>query len=421
MGRRRQRSNHRPLSSRIRCGSSICGDNAGHTVYVNDQIFKLHIIPSGIIQPHTTCIIGNGVVINPAKLIEELDNLTASGIDVSPKRLRISGATHLITPAHLALDGAEEMQRGEGKIGTTLRGIGPAYTDKTARKGIRAEAMREPTDFGRAVMEQVEKTGEILTKLYDITPPDPQTAASEYSAYAARLRPYIFNTTGFVADALDRGDVVLAEGAQGTLLDLDHGTYPFVTSSHPVAPGALIGLGIGATHLRRVIGVAKAFQTRVGEGSFPTELQDEIGDHLRGTGKNLWDEFGTTTGRPRRCGWLDGVLLRYAVRINGLTEIALTKLDILTGLNQIFLATAYHREGNNYDDLPEEPVSLDSFTPEYEWMNGWESEISHLREWDALPSEAQEYISRIENLVNLRTRIISVGAERSQVIHRQDG
>jgi adenylosuccinate synthase len=396
------------------------GDNAGHTVYVDDQIFKLHIIPSGIIQPHTTCIIGNGVVINPAKLVEELDSLIATGIDVSPSRLRISGATHLITPAHLSLDGAEELRRGEEKIGTTLRGIGPAYTDKTSRKGIRAEAMREPVQFGRLVKGQIERTGEILTKVYGIDPPDPNKAADDYAAYAERLRPYLFNTTGFVADALNRGEVVLAEGAQGTLLDLDHGTYPFVTSSHPVAPGALIGLGVGATHLRRVIGVAKAFQTRVGEGAFPTELQDEIGDHLRGTGENLWDEFGTTTGRPRRCGWLDGILLRYAVRINGLTEIAITKLDILTGLNQVFLATAYQREGIQYDDLPEEPVNLGTFTPEYERLEGWESDLSHIRNWDALPVEAQDYVKRIEKLTNLQNRIISVGAERNQVIRRQD-
>lgn len=396
------------------------GDNAGHTVSVGDQVHKLHIIPSGIIQPHTTCIIGNGVVINPAKLVEELDNLIASGIEVSPERLRISGAAHIITPAHLTLDGAEESLRGDEKIGTTQRGIGPAYTDKTARKGIRAESMRDPAQFGHLVKEHLEQTADLFTKVYGVEPPDPISAETAYTELAERLQPYLFNTTGFVAHALDQGQVVLAEGAQGTLLDLDHGTYPFVTSSHPVAPGALIGLGVGATHLRRVIGVTKAFQTRVGEGPFPTELQDEIGDHLRGTGENLWDEFGTTTGRPRRCGWLDGVLLRYAARINGLTELAITKLDILTGLNQVFLATAYHRDGLEYDDLPEEPVNLGSFNPEFEHLTGWESDISNIRDWEGLPTEAQEYVTRIEKLLGIRSGIISVGAERSQVITRMD-
>lgn len=394
------------------------GDNAGHTVYVGDQIFKLHIIPSGIIHPHTTCIIGSGVVVNPAKLVDELETLSAAGIDVSPERLRISGAAHLITPAHLALDGAEEMHRGKEKIGTTQRGIGPAYTDKTARRGIRAEAMRNPAQLGQLVKEQVEHAGEMLTKVYGIDPPDPETASYAYTQFADRLMPHLFNTSGFVANALDRGDVVLAEGAQGTLLDLDHGTYPFVTSSHPIAPGALLGLGVGATHLRRVIGVAKAFQTRVGEGPFPTELGDEIGDHLRGTGENVWDEFGTTTGRPRRCGWLDGVLLRYAARINGLTEIAITKLDILTGLNQVFLATAYAREGAMFEDLPEEPVNLGTYTPDYERLEGWESDISQFKDWEQLPPEAQQYVTRIEELVKLQAGIISVGAERSRVIRR---
>jgi adenylosuccinate synthase len=394
------------------------GDNAGHTVYVGDQVFKLHIIPSGIIHPHTTCIIGSGVVVNPVKLVEELDTLSAAGIDVSPGRILISGAAHLITPAHLALDGAEEAHRGKEKIGTTQRGIGPAYTDKTSRRGIRAEAMSNPERLGQSVMDQVDRAGELLTKVYDINAPDPKTASNEYTQYAERLMPYLFNTSGFVADALNQGDVVLAEGAQGTLLDLDHGTYPFVTSSHPIAPGALLGLGVGATHLRRVIGVAKAFQTRVGEGPFPTELHDDISDHLRGTGKNIWDEFGTTTGRPRRCGWLDGVLLRYAVRINGLTEIAITKLDILTGLNQVFLATTYERDGTKFEDLPEDPIKLGTFTPDYERLAGWETDISQFKDWDNLPAEAQDYVTRIEKMLKLKADIISVGAERSQVIRR---
>lgn len=395
------------------------GDNAGHTVHVAGQTFKLHVIPSGIIQPHTTCIIGNGVVLNPAKMVEELDRLAAAGIDVDPARLKISAAAHLITPAHLALDGAEEIHRGEGRIGTTKRGIGPAYTDKTARRGIRAREMEDPRQLGKLVEEQVERAGEILTKLYESDPPDPLTARDEYQGFAERLRPYLANTSGFVARVLNEGQVVLAEGAQGTLLDLDHGTYPYVTSSHPIAPGALLGLGVGATYLRRVIGVTKAFQTRVGEGPFPTELHDEIGNHLRGTGENLWDEFGTTTGRPRRCGWLDIVLLRYAARINGLTEIAITKLDILTGLNQVLIATAYQRDGKAFEDLPEDPVDLGSFKPTYESLPGWESTISDLKDWSHLPQEAQQYVTQIDDLVHLPSKIISVGAERSQVILRE--
>lgn len=394
------------------------GDNAGHTVNVAGQTFKLHLIPSGIVQPHTTCIIGNGVVLNPSKMVEELDRLAAAGIEVGPARLKISSAAHLITPAHLALDGAEEIHRGDAKIGTTKRGIGPAYTDKTARRGIRARAMGNPVQLGKLVEEQVERAGEILTKLYDTEPPDPQSARDAYVGFAERLKPYLDNTSGILARALEGGQVVLAEGAQGTLLDLDHGTYPYVTSSHPIAPGALLGLGVGATHLRRVIGVTKAFQTRVGEGPFPTELDDEIGDHLRGTGENLWDEFGTTTGRPRRCGWLDMVLLRYASRINGLTEIAITKLDILTGLNQVLIATAYQRGGELFDELPEDPVDLGSFDPTYDSLAGWESAISDLKDWDSLPMEAQQYVAQIEDLVRLPAKTISVGAERSQVILR---
>ena len=394
------------------------GDNAGHTVSVGDQIFKLHIIPSGIIHPHTTCVLGSGMVLNPAKLISELDQLSAVGIDVGPERIKISGAAHIISPAHIALDGAEEKIRGDAKLGTTKRGIGPAYADKSARRGIRAAAMLDPDQLGLFIMDQVERLGDVLIKLYDIEPPDPKAARDAYVQYAERLLPHISNTGGLIAEALDKDVVVLAEGAQGTLLDLDHGTYPFVTSSHPIAPGALLGLGVGATHLRRVIGVAKAFQTRVGEGPFPTELQDEIGDYLRGTGKNPWDEFGTTTGRPRRCGWLDGVLLRYAARVNGLTEITITKLDILSGLNQIYFANSYMRDGMEFENLPEEPTQLDSFTPGYEGLSGWENDLSEIRAWDQLPQEAQHYIERIQELTKIKVKIISVGAERSQVIRR---
>lgn len=396
------------------------GDNAGHTVTVGDHIFKLHLIPSGIIHPHTTCILGSGMVINPNKIIEELDQLASIGIDVSPMRLLISGAAHIITPAHLAMDGAEESFRGGKKLGTTQRGIGPAYSDKATRRGIRASSMREPSQFAEMVRDQVAHTGKILSKVYGLDAPDPDEAFNQFKAHAERLRPYITETGGIIAEALDKGKVVLAEGAQGTLLDLDHGTYPFVTSSHPIAPGALIGLGIGAKHIRRVIGTTKAFQTRVGTGPFPTELSDSILEHLRGSGENPWDEFGTTTGRPRRCGWLDGVLLRYATRVNGLTEIAITKLDILSGLNFPHIATAYQRNGEEYPDLPEGPFDLDTFSPVYEKLQGWESDLWEIRHWEDLPTEAQVYIHRIEELVATPVSVISVGPEREQVIHREE-
>jgi adenylosuccinate synthase len=413
------------LTDLMAAGSDIVarfagGDNAGHTVTVGENIFKLHLIPSGIVHPHVTCILGSGMVINPAKIIEELDQLANLGIDISPNRLFISGAAHIITPAHLAMDAAEEGFRGGENLGTTRRGIGPAYTDKAARKGIRASSMRNPTQFAQQVRDQVSHAGEILMKIYHVDGPDPEVAFQQYTVYAERLRPYITETGSRIANALEGGKVVLAEGAQGTLLDLDHGTYPFVTSSHPIAPGALLGLGIGAKHIRRVIGIAKAFQTRVGTGPFPTELEGSILEHLRGSGENPWDEFGTTTGRPRRCGWLDGVLLRYATRINGLTELAITKLDILAGLNFPHIAVAYQKDEEEYRDLPDGPFDLESFTPVYKRLRGWETDLWDIREWRDLPNEAQDYIHTIEEIAATPISTISVGPEREQVIYRED-
>jgi adenylosuccinate synthase len=362
---------------------------------------------------------GAGMVINPAKLLEEIDQVLALGVDVSSSRLFISSAAHIITPAHIALDGALELSRGDKQLGTTRRGIGPAYTDKAARTGIRASAMRDPNKFAQMVHDQVARSGELISKIYELEAPDPKAASLSYQAFAERLRPYISETGALVADALRDGKDVLAEGAQGTLLDIDHGTYPFVTSSNPVAPGALVGLGIGAKHIRRVIGITKAFQTRVGEGPFPTELEDSISEHLRGTGKNPWDEFGTTTGRPRRCGWLDGILLRYAARVNGLTEIAITKLDILSGLNFLHIATAYNRDNQEFRDLPDGPMDLGSFDPLYERLQGWESNLWEMRDWNELPQEAKSYIEYIESVVNTPIGTISVGPEREQVIRRE--
>ena len=308
------------------------GDNAGHTVTVGDKTFKLHQIPSGIIHPSTIGVIGNGVVINPLTLLAEIDMLRKNGVEVDANRLRISHAAHLITPAHRALDKAQETARGKGQIGTTGRGIGPAYTDKAARTGIRLEEMLDIPTFRRRIEAHVEEANQVLAGLFRAEALDPQVVADEYCAYAEQLNPYITDTSALVWEALRKGSAVLAEGAQGTLLDIDHGTYPFVTSSSPTAPGVLPGLGVGFGYIGRIIGVTKAFQTRVGAGPFPTELFGDVEMHLRGTGANPWDEYGTTTGRPRRVGWLDGVLLRYAVRINGLSELVVTKLDVLSGL-----------------------------------------------------------------------------------------
>jgi adenylosuccinate synthase len=394
------------------------GDNAGHTVTVGSQAFKLHLIPSGVIHPHTIAVIGNGVVVNPATLLTEIEMLRAAGIHIDPQRLRISHAAHLITSAHRALDQAQEAVRGQAKIGTTLRGIGPAYTDKVARTGLRLESMLNLDRFASAIKELVKDINQRLTHLYDAEPLDPQAVALEAVEQARQVAPYIADVSAYLAGALKDGKRILAEGAQGTLLDLDHGTYPFVTSSYPTAPGALIGLGLGVCSVGRVIGVTKAFQTRVGAGPFPTEVFDAAALRLRGTGENPWDEYGTTTGRPRRVGWLDLVLLRYAVRINGLTELSLTKLDVLSGLERVFLCTAYRckNEQCQYTDLPMGPGDLSPFEPIFEELPGWQADLRAMRRWEDLPTLARDYILRIEELCGVPVQMVSVGPEREQVI-----
>ncbi|MFU8772353.1 MAG: adenylosuccinate synthase, partial [Anaerolineales bacterium] len=328
------------------------GDNAGHTVSVEDKIFRLHLIPSGIIHPHSVGVIGNGVVINPTTLINEIRELRDAGVTINPERLQLSYAAHLITPAHLALDKAQETNRGERKIGTTLRGIGPAYTSKVSRQGLRLSSLINPESLSESLSTHISEINKVLVSQYDAEPVDVARTIEEFRGYASILSPYIGDVSATLGAALNRGRRVLAEGAQGTLLDLDHGTYPFVTSSNPSAAGALVGLGLGLGYTERVIGVTKSFQSRVGDGPFPTELGGDIAEHLRGTGEKPWDEFGTTTGRPRRVGWLDGVLLRYAARINGLTELALTKLDILTGLEAINICTTFQKGEQIFEYLP---------------------------------------------------------------------
>jgi adenylosuccinate synthase len=392
------------------------GDNAGHTVTVGAQTFKLHLIPSGIIHPSTIAVIGNGMVVNPTSLLKEIAMLTAAGIPVGPERLRLSYAAHLITPAHRALDQAQEQARGQEQIGTTGRGIGPAYTDKATRQGLRLQDMLDLEQFSDKLHAHIIAANQTLRALYGAESLDATAIVKEYYDYARQIIPYIGDVSTLLKTALAKGERVLAEGAQGTLLDIDFGTYPFVTSSSPTAAGALVGLGLGICPVEQVIGVTKAFQTRVGAGPFPTEVFKDMAEKLRGSGANPWDEFGTTTGRPRRVGWLDGVLLRYAVQINGLTELVLTKMDVLSGLEKLPICVAYQAGGQRFTDLPAGPADLSPFAPIYEELPGWEADLSGVRRWDDLPAAAQNYLRRIESLTGIPIHLVSVGPERSQVI-----
>ncbi|MAT98666.1 MAG: adenylosuccinate synthase [Anaerolineaceae bacterium] len=393
------------------------GDNAGHTVTVQGDIFKLHLIPSGIIHRNVTCLIGNGVVLNPAVLLREMAALAERGIDVSPARLKISRNTHLITPAHIALDKAKESRRGNEAIGTTLRGIGPAYTDKTSRVGLRAELFANPEELADQIQAHIAEKNEVLTKIYGSDPLDADAVAAEYTQYAQQLRDHLVDGSVYLHEALKNGRSVLAEGAQGTFLDLDHGTYPFVTSSAPTSGGVLVGLGVGPRMVGRVIGIAKAFTSRVGGGPFPAELDGEMAHRLRGTGDNPWDEYGTTTGRPRRVGWLDLVMLRHAARINGLTELVITKLDILSGLDEIQVCNAYRLDGETIDFYPSDIPSLSRCQPVYDTLPGWQEDIMAMRKLADLPPNAQKYIEYIADEIGVPVTAVSVGPGRDQVIH----
>jgi adenylosuccinate synthase len=392
------------------------GDNAGHTVTVNQDTFKLHLVPSGIVQPHTIGVIGNGVALNPAILLNEMNFLMDAGVEISPKRLLLSYGAHLITSAHIALDKAQETSRGSLKIGTTLRGIGPAYTSKVSRQGIRLLDMLDRENFKTKIKNHVAEINAQLTKLYQFDPLDSKLVEDELDQFASLLKPYISDISLILFNALRDSRRVLAEGAQGTLLDLDHGTYPFVTSSTPTAGGALVGLGLGMGFEDRIIGVTKSFQTRVGSGPFPTEISGELAEQLRGTGEQPWDEFGTTTGRPRRVGWLDLVLLRYAVRINGINELAITKLDVLSDFDQFFICSSYRKNGNDYLELPYGPGNLTGYEPVYREFPGWQEDITSIRNWIDLPENARSYIQNIEELIGIKIRLISVGPERDQFI-----
>lgn len=386
------------------------GHNAGHTVVINNEKFILHLIPSGILHKDKLCIIGNGVVIAPQALLEEIDGLRKRGIEVEDNLL-ISKNAHLIMPYHVLLDTQSE-KTTKVKIGTTGRGIGPAYTHKAQRIGIRVVDLLEPDIFKEKLERNLEEVKFILKERYGLKPLNGEEIFNEYMVYAERLRSYISDTEVVINDAIVKGKRVLLEGAQGTLLDVDHGTYPFVTSSNPVAGGACVGAGIGPTNITSVLGVVKAYTTRVGEGPFPTELKDEIGELLRQKG----GEFGATTGRPRRTGWLDAVVLRHSVRVNGITGLVLTKLDILDELDTIKICTGYKYEGRIFEEMPKEFRIFSQAEPEFIELKGWKEKTTGIKDYNKLPQGARSYVRKIEELLKVPILLISTGQRRDELI-----
>src|SRR5712692_4397601 len=390
------------------------GNNAGHTVVIGDESYALHLLPSGVLSPAVTPVIGNGVVIDPGVLIEEIAGLQARG--VSCGRLLISANAHLIMPHHRALDRVTERFLGTARIGTTGRGIGPAYSDKVARVGIRAQDLFDPGILGQKLELVLREKNQMLAKVYNRRGIDAAAVSAAYLSYGERLRPYLADTGLILNRALDDQQVVLLEGAQATLLDVDHGTYPFVTSSSPTAGGACAGSGIGPTRIAEVIGIVKAYTTRVGEGPFPTELRDEQGEWLRKTGA----EYGVTTGRPRRTGWFDAVIARYATRVNGITGYFLTKLDVLSGLDQVPVCVAYEVDGKRYDEIPMTQTEFHHAVPVYEYFDGWWEDISKARSLDELPPNARTYITAVEKMIGAPVSAVGVGPRRDQTLQLRD-
>ncbi len=388
------------------------GDNAGHTVVNQYGTFGLHLIPSGIFYSHTVCIMGNGMVINPSVLIDEIDQLNRR--DVATKQLFISDRAHVIMPYHTLLDGLEEKWRGGKALGTTGRGIGPAYADKVARMGIRTGDLLDKEAFLERLRSILDYKNAILTKVYEVSPLSLDTIYGQYCQYGERLAPYIREITIMLEEALAREELVLLEGAQGALLDPDFGTYPYTTSSSPLAEGSCLGAGLSPTRIDRILGVFKAYCTRVGGGPMPTELGDETGDLLRESGH----EYGTTTGRPRRCGWFDAVAARFSSRINGFTGAAITRLDVLDALPRLKICVGYKLNGQTIDYFPSSIAALDRCQPIYEELPGWQVPISHIRDYEQLPVEAQQYVARLEELISCPMNLISVGAAREQTIHK---
>jgi len=383
------------------------GNNAGHTIVIGDETFALSLIPSGVIYPNVTPVIGNGCVVDPKVLLAEMKMLADRGID--PSKLKLSSNAHVIMPYHRKLDALKERYLGRQQIGTTKRGIGPAYLDKYARLGIRVQDLYDPKIFRDKLEAVVKETNKILTKVYNQLAFDASEIAEEYLEYASLLERHVDDTALFVWQAIRDGQTVIFEGAQGVLLDIDHGTYPFVTSSNPTPGGALTGVGIGPRDIDRVLGLTKAYVSRVGTGPFPTELSDEIGEAMVRVG----GEYGTVTGRRRRCGWLDAVALRYAVRVGGITELALMKLDVLSEFPNLRIATAYRSDGVDYAEFPRQQRVLYHCEPAYEDLEGWSTDITEVRAWGDLPPEARTYVERVEELAGAPIGLISVGPQRS--------
>lgn len=387
------------------------GDNAGHTVEIGENQFKLHLVPSGIFYANKTNIIGCGVVINPVALLKELDMLREAGIDYSG--LRIASRAQVIMPWHMELDGLSEKALGDGDIGTTKKGIGPAYMDRSERIGLRISDLIDFEVFERKARAIAEKKNEILTKIYGEKPMDIESILAEYKRCADIIRPYIIDSVELIHELKAEGQNILFEGAQGTLLDLCLGTYPYVTSSHPIAGGVCVGAGVGPTAIDNVLGIVKAYTTRVGKGPFVTELLDAKGEEIREKGH----EYGATTGRPRRCGWLDTVILNYAVNVNGMTHFAVSRMDTLGGLGDVKICTGYKKpDGTITKTFPARWELLDDYTPVYETLPGWTDDISHIRKFEDLPENAKAYLRRIEELTDTPVAMIGVGPKREQAI-----
>ena len=391
------------------------GNNAGHTIVCGNDEFKLHLIPSGILYPHITTVIGNGVVVNPKVLLEEMDSLHKRGIPT--KKLKISCNAHLVMPYHMALDRLGEVSLGKAKLGTTHRGIGPAYADKAERLGLRVQDLLDEKILRTKLESALERKNAILAKAFGQETFDADEIVDEYMGYAERLAPHIDDTSLLLERALEEGKRVLFEGAQGTLLDLDHGTYPFVTSSSPTIGGVFTGAGVGPRHIEKIIGVAKAYVTRVGYGPFPTEQENDAGEMMGERGA----EIGTTTGRKRRCGWLDVVLLRYAARVNGLTCIALTKLDVLSAFERLRICVGYSYQGKVYHDFPPHQTIFHKCVPEYLEIPGWGEEISGAKKKEELPDQALKYIGFVEQAAGVPVDVVSVGPGRTQTVWMREG
>ncbi|AWI38798.1 adenylosuccinate synthetase [Bacillus safensis FO-36b] len=384
------------------------GNNAGHTIKFDGVTYKLHLIPSGIFYKEKTCVIGNGMVVDPKALVTELAYLHER--NVSTDNLRISNRAHVILPYHLKLDEVEEERKGANKIGTTKKGIGPAYMDKAARIGIRVADLLDREVFEEKLARNLEEKNRLLEKMYDTEGFKIEDILDEYYEYGQQVKKYVVDTSVVLNDALDEGRRVLFEGAQGVMLDIDQGTYPFVTSSNPVAGGVTIGSGVGPTKIQHVVGVSKAYTTRVGDGPFPTELHDEIGDQIREVGR----EYGTTTGRPRRVGWFDSVVVRHARRVSGITDLSLNSIDVLTGIEKLKICVAYKLNGEITEEFPASLNELAKCEPVYEEMPGWTEDITGVKNLSELPANARHYLERISQLTGIPLSIFSVGPDRSQ-------